>query len=130
MAGQVSSEDIQLAEYQVTWQETTVLTDVVAAYQAPNRAHGLRTYFTPGGLRVVARSAIVPTWQLGLRLAGYGYAGDMRPVSAATLNARGNGIAYVRDALVEWYVNDERGVEQGFTLTSAPAGTVSDTVAV
>ena len=37
-------EDIQASEYHVTWQDQTYLADLSAAYQAPNRAHNLRTY--------------------------------------------------------------------------------------
>jgi len=39
-------EDIRRSEYHVTWQDFTCLDDVPAAYQAPNRAQNLRTYFT------------------------------------------------------------------------------------
>ena len=33
------------SEYHVTWQNQTALQDLPAAWQAPNRAHGFRTYF-------------------------------------------------------------------------------------
>ncbi len=32
-----------------------------------------------------------------------------------------NRITYQRDDLTEWYVNDERGLEQGFTIHTAPS---------
>lgn len=44
----------------------------------------------------------------------------MQPVEAATLVADGKRIEHQRGALTEWYVNDERGLEQGFTLYSSP----------
>jgi len=44
-------ENIRQSEYQITWQDQTYLADVPASYQAPNRAHNLRTYFTPTGIR-------------------------------------------------------------------------------
>ena len=40
-----AQEDISRSEYQVTWQDRTYLPDLPAAYQAPNWAHNLRTYF-------------------------------------------------------------------------------------
>lgn len=52
--GQVQ-QDIAASEYHVSWQERTGLPDVPMAYQAPNRAHNLRTYFTQQGVRVVPR---------------------------------------------------------------------------
>jgi hypothetical protein len=116
-------EDIRQSEYHVTWQEQTNLEDVKAAYQAPNRAHNLRTYFTPSGIRLIPRvfEEDAPPWELGLTLSGYGTEGDVRPVAEATLHVDANRIAYKRDALTEWYVNDERGLEQGFTLTTPQA---------
>ena len=48
-------ENIRRSEYHVTWQEQTYLADVPAAYQAPNRAHNLRTYFRPEGPVVIPR---------------------------------------------------------------------------
>ena len=59
-----------------------------------------------------------------LRLTGYGYEGHIRPVAAAQLSAVGNGIEYRRgkpSTLTEWYINDERGLEQGFVLVSPPS---------
>jgi hypothetical protein len=92
-----------------------------AAYQAPNRAQNLRTYFTPSGIRVVPRVTDGdPPWEWGLTLSGYGYAGDIQPVSAAELTVSTNRITYRRGALTEWYVNDENGLEQGFTLSAPP----------
>ncbi len=116
-------EDIRQAEYQVTWQEGTALADLAGAYQAPNRAQNLRTYFTPQGIRIVPRAfeGEAPPWEWGLTLTGYGMADRVQPVEAATLAADGNRIELARSALTEWYINDERGLEQGFTLHSPPA---------
>src|SRR5262245_22389860 len=47
--------DIQRSEYAITWQDQTYLSDVAAAYQAPNRVQNLRTYFTDSGIRVIPR---------------------------------------------------------------------------
>ena len=118
-------EDIRQSEYHITWQDRTYLSDVVAAYQAPNRAHNLRTYFTQPGLRVIPRvfEGETPPWQWGLALTGYGYADAVQPVPAASLHSErdtGNRIEYLRDTLTEWYINDTRGLEQGFTLLSPP----------
>ena len=42
-------KDLRQREYNLTWQEQTSLPGVKAAYQAPNRANNLRTFFTPQG---------------------------------------------------------------------------------
>ena len=127
-----AQEDIRQGEYKVTWQRSTYLEDLSDAYQAPNRAHNLRAYFTPQGVRVIPRvfEGEKPPWEWGLTLTGYGTLGNVQPVSAASLTVEGDRIEYRRDGLSEWYVNDERGLEQGFTLDSAPESTVTDEQAV
>jgi hypothetical protein len=68
-------QDLRQSEYNVTWQERTYLSDVLAAYQAPNRAHNLRTYFTPAGLFVIPRTWAeeieTPPWRIGIALADH-----------------------------------------------------------
>ncbi|MFQ5720366.1 MAG: hypothetical protein ACE5IK_12530 [Acidobacteriota bacterium] len=39
--------EITASEYQSTWQSQTRFDDLKAAWQAPDRAQGFRTYFTP-----------------------------------------------------------------------------------
>ena len=113
-------ENIRRSEYKISWQEKTCLADLKSAYQAPNRAQDLRTYFTPTGIRVVRRTESSPSWQWGVSLSGYGYAGDLKRVAAAKLAVSGNRIEYQRGGVIEWYVNDEKGLEQGFTITGPP----------
>ena len=113
-------EDIAGSEYQVTWQDRTNLPDLPTAYQAPNRAQNLRTYFTPTGIRAIPRIGDGAAWELGLRLTGFGYRGAVQPVAPATLSAEDNRIEYRRGDLTEWYVNDKQGLEQGFTIAAPP----------
>ena len=127
----IAQENIHKSEYAVTWQDKTYLPDLRAAYQAPNRSQDLRTYFAPDGIRIIPRvipeddnqkkSGTTVPWELGLRLTGYGYADHIQPTSAARLSPADNRIEYQRDGITEWYVNDERGLEQGFTLNDPPA---------
>ena len=65
--------DIRKSEYSATWQEKTLLPEGRPAYQAPNRARNLRTYFSGDGVRVVARTTDLPPWQ-GAAHAGSGAA--------------------------------------------------------
>ncbi|HYF35515.1 MAG TPA: hypothetical protein VD994_09520, partial [Prosthecobacter sp.] len=64
-------------------------------------------------------------WTWGFVLQSYGYKGQERPVaSTAVPNTReaANGrFAYQHDDTIsEWFVNDKRGLEHGFTLTRRP----------
>jgi uncharacterized repeat protein (TIGR01451 family) len=111
---------IQEAEYHVTWQEQTHLRGLAAAWHAPNRAQNLRSYFTGRGVRVIPRVEQSASWEFGLELTGYGRAGSIRSVSAPVVSTRGNRITYDRGGVVEWYLNDTRGLEQGFTLAGPP----------
>ena len=123
-------EDTRQSEYHVTWQDHTYLPDVDAAYQAPNRAHNLRTYFTADGIRVIPRTESEPSWEWGLTLTGYGYTGHVQsvgvPVRTVAVDHRfeyhyqQSEIRNPKSEIVEWYVNDEHGLEQGFTLAAAP----------
>ena len=119
-------ERIRQQEYHVTWQETTYLPDVPAAYQAPNRAQNLRTYFTAGGPVVIPRvwpeSADGPPWRWELRLTAWGREEAAQSLAPAVLRVQENLIEYGRGELVEWYRNDEHGLEQGFTLMAQPSG--------
>lgn len=123
----------QLAEgeYAVIWQDRTVLADLPAAYQAPNRSHDLRTYFTAGGIRVVPRTiaqSAAPAWEWGLAFVGVGAAWQPLAAAGAPVNDRcvppcvdGNRVEYDHGDVVEWYVNDKRGLEQGFTVLRKPS---------
>ena len=123
-------EDIRRSEYHVTWQDQTYLPDLPAAYHAPNRAHNLRTYFTPEGPVVIPRAwpegVETPPWRWGLHLIAWGREAALDSTQAITLHSDANRIEYRRPSagsgqgLIEWYVNDERGLEQGFTLHSPP----------
>ncbi len=118
-----AQEDIGRSEYQVTRQDRTFLTGLSAAYQAPNRAHNLRAYFTPTGIRIIPRAVDSAAWEWGLTLTDYGCEGAVQPVPPAGLSAQGNRIEYRRGNLTEWYLNDDRGIEQGFTIAAPPVST-------
>src|ERR1700744_2330293 len=49
-------------------------------------------------------------------LAGYGYGDDLHKPGRAVVVQDANRIEYRRPKLTEWYVNGEKGLEQGFTF--------------
>ncbi|HYL37027.1 MAG TPA: hypothetical protein VEV17_14020 [Bryobacteraceae bacterium] len=55
-----------------------------------------------------------------LRLLGYGYGDRLVAPSPAKRWAAGRRVEYRRGNLTEWYENDQRGLEQGFTLAHPP----------
>ena len=100
-------ENIRRSQYHITWQEQTYLDDVPVAYQAPNRAQNLRTYFDSGGPilipRVWAEETAVPPWRWEVRLVAWGRAGSLQPVAQGGLQVQENLVEYRRGDLVEWY---------------------------
>ena len=113
-------EDIASREYEVTWQVEARVDGMPPAWQAPNRAHGFRTYFMDEGIRVVPRTEAGPSWLWGLTFAGYGRGSTAWPVSQAIPRPAASRVEYRRGDVDEWYVNAPRGLEQGFTLQAAP----------
>ena len=123
-------EQIRRSEYDITWQESTYLPDLPApssglragAYQASNRAQNLRTYFTAQGPIIIPRTGAA-SWQLALQLVAWGWAGVEQAPDRASLHPSGPRIEYRYpdpSGLIEWYVNGEQGLEQGFTLAAPP----------
>ncbi|MFN0010048.1 MAG: FG-GAP repeat protein, partial [Phycisphaerales bacterium] len=63
-------------------------------------------------------------WSWGLELAAYGRAGALRTISdTACVQTRGTRVEYEwSPSLTEWYINDQRGFEHGYTLKHRPEG--------
>ncbi|MBN2549710.1 MAG: FG-GAP repeat protein [Anaerolineales bacterium] len=128
-------DNLRREEYHITWQDTTYLADLPAAYQAPNRAHNLRTYFTPDGIAVIPR--VLPEgaenlpwrWQAGLT--AWGRAEALAHLGPASLQTAENIITYQRSdpaaigalQIEEAFRNDEEGIAQIFTIQAPPDGT-------
>lgn len=119
------------AEYEITrLKDNADLPGVDVAYQAPNRAQNFRTYFTPGGIHLRPRTGAENAWDWGLHFVSYGYAGHLRPITAtAPVTVDGNRLVYQHEGVTEWYLNDARGLEQGFTV-AAPADSKKGTAEV
>jgi hypothetical protein len=116
-----AQRQIAEAEYQMSWQEGP--STLAPTWQAANRAQGFRTYFTETGPRVIPRTEDVPSWQWGLHFSEVGR-GQTRLAleEPSPLVPQANRMTYRRGSIEEWYVNDVRGLKQGFTLSSRPDG--------
>ena len=63
-------------------------------------------------------------WNWGLELVSYGFEGAERAIEGkATITVDKNRVSYARDETVEeWFINDTRGLEHGFTIHRRPDG--------
>jgi hypothetical protein len=127
-------QEIIASEYYVTWQDWTYLPDLPAAYQAPNRAHNLRTYFASHGPIVIPRvwpeEARAAPWRWQASLVAWGRAGALQPLPSAELSVQDSRIQYQRvgaaPSPAETYHNGEGGLEQAFTLSVPPPDSPQD----
>jgi hypothetical protein len=119
-------EEILRSEYYVTWQDKTHLPDVPQAYQAANRAHGFRTYFTPAGIHVIPRSESARGWQLDLSLVGYGTPGALVPMAPAELRTDDGLVAFRHEGLYQSYLNSEAGLSHTILIQSDPDADASE----
>ena len=86
---------------------------------ADNPAQAMSTTFTSQGVAVASHDL---SWDFGLDLVAYGR--GTRPAAIAPVAPRREQgrIEYRRSDLVEWYVNERRGIEQLFTLRERRPG--------
>lgn len=93
---------------------------VEGGHQARNPAQQWRTKFDGRGFTTQPDKG---GWQWGLELRAYGF-GDRKcnMNGSPEVRVEGQRVTYVWDAnLQEWFVNDQRGLEHGFTIAQRPA---------
>lgn len=97
------------------------VTQTADAFEAPNEGQAWTVRFDKRGFDARPNDA---SWAWGLELVEYGLAGATQPVRGhAEIQVNDNEVTYVWDSVLEeWYVNDRRGLEHGFTLKARPAG--------
>jgi spore coat protein U-like protein len=118
------SQHLRKAEYEVSKCERTLLSGKTSNYLAFNRNQNLSAYFNEQGVHLLPNGQGEPAWHLEMTLSAYGYDGAMelaQPVRPGEINVSGKHVEYDRGALIEWYENDEQGLEQGVTLKKRPA---------
>jgi hypothetical protein len=93
---------------------------VAGGYQARNPGQQWQTRFDGRGFTTKPEGA---AWQWGLELQSYGFAGQERAVQdQPRVKTSGPRVTYDWDAtLQEWFVNDRRGLEHGFTVRERPS---------
>ncbi len=91
-------------------------------WQAPNRVQNLRTRFRSDGVELVPQADGGGAWRWRWETTAWGRDGSIRHATPIAPVSHGPRIEYRRSDLIEWYENRKEGLEQGFTLTSRPAG--------
>ena len=88
-------------------------------YRARNPGQRWATHFDRRGFTVEPDAG---GWSWGLELLRYGFAGSEQSVTGpAQVTGRDQRVAYDWDAvLTEWYVNEPRGLEHGYTVQRRP----------
>lgn len=86
----------------------------IARMETPARA--LRAEFSSRRVNFQVGAHI---WRMSF--IGYGYRDKIQRLGSVPPDVEANRVEYHRGMLTEWYVNGPLGVEQGFTLTGAPA---------
>ena len=109
---------LEQASYHVVRGASSLDQVAAATFEANNRRHKMRTVFDRESVRVIPTDGTA--WEWGLKLRAYGYEGSTRAPQGAELVTADNRLEYRRGDLVEWYINDGRGLEQGFTLSEQP----------
>jgi trimeric autotransporter adhesin len=80
-------------------------------WRGTNTTQRLRVSFDRSGMLTRSGGS-----ELGLRLAGVGYAGSLQSVGEVAPVSHGNRLVYAYPGVREWYANGPLGVEQGFTV--------------
>ncbi len=95
-----------------------VTTGSAGGLTARTPAARLSTTFGAAGVTVASAGQHL---SLGLRAVGFGAA--LAPVAPVAPRGQANRVVFSHAGLSEWYLNGPLGLEQGFTIGHAPAGT-------
>jgi len=79
-----------------------------------NHANHFVTGFTGDNVRLSSFDKSETAWYVELRTVAWGRGTSIHPVPEGESTILGNRCEYNRGSVTEWYVNDTRGLEQGF----------------
>jgi len=90
--------------------------------RATNPRQGFQVRFGPSGVTLANGKGAWGESRLSLSLAAFGRAGQVTSVGPANVRVVGNEVRLDRPGIIEWYINDSRGLEQGFDIPRRPKG--------
>ncbi|MCK4757712.1 MAG: FG-GAP repeat protein [Thermoplasmata archaeon] len=105
---------IQEAQYHLTRHDPS------EGFVGSNSKCGFGMIFNENGVSVSPEAE--NSWSWDIALSGFGYSGQVSPITAKPqLSVDKNRVeCEYSPQLTEWYINDERGIEQGFTIETPP----------
>jgi hypothetical protein len=116
-----ATEELRREEYRFSNTEADA-----HSWSAPNRAHGFRLEVSADGLEVVPRDASATgteePWKLVLATKSFGRVDDAFELNAAIVRATNEHAELDHGRLTEWFVNEARGLEHGWTIARPPRG--------
>ncbi|MFP6582813.1 MAG: hypothetical protein VCD00_09685, partial [Candidatus Hydrogenedentota bacterium] len=117
-------EGIRKAEYNVSWQDTSVIKGAPGGLHIANRKNNLRGYFREDGVQIVERETSDPDWDVRWQFESWGREKNMLDVAPVlpTTEDHTNRLSYNYPGIEEWFINTEAGLEHGFTIGHRPAG--------
>ncbi len=94
-------------------------------WSAPNRGQELRCNVSSAGIQVFPRATAAEdagAWKLGLETESFGRQGFAQELPPGVLCTDGARAELSHGSITEWFENRENGIEQGWTIASAPSG--------
>lgn len=95
-------------------------------WSAPNRAQEFRSRLSTRGLEVFPRTTgadgIGAEWRFQLRTTSFGRTDGTFELPPASVDVTGERLELDHGVLVEWFVNEQKGLEQGWTVHWRPVG--------
>jgi hypothetical protein len=104
---------------QVTYQKARHQIEIIKEkgkrthWQAANPNNHLSVDFDGKGLLV---HSLRDDWHLSMELVRLGEPDQLKPINQPSVQIKDNRLTYDRGTIKEWYINDPKGLEQGFTL--------------
>ena len=89
-------EGIRKGEYNISWQDKSVIDGDPGGLHATNRANNMRAYFREDGVQIVERETTDPDWDLRWQFKGWGRNGTMQAVTKVAPSAQGGTVPRVR----------------------------------
>jgi len=117
-------EAVRIAEYNITWQDKSVIDGDPGGLHAANRANNIRAYFRTDGVQIFERETADPDWDLRWQFMSWGRETIQRPAREIEPAAKqgSNKVVYSRPAIGKWFIAGPRFIEQEFTLYEKSAG--------